>query len=582
MDNGTSVLWSLVPQQGRSVDLSSFLGIPVDWSFYRWYLPTWDFARARADQTHNHCLTFHGAPVGPKQHLAISIRKLRDHLATTHSELLDTVFHMQGLAFPGYSEDECVASLCFPKSHVVVAGSHGLDDTETVHRKLSGGEELVAKASHSSGGRSITMLRSPPDLSSLLARASPGTAFLVQRRIRSPLIEGRRFHFRLYVGITSLHPLRVYVHHDDDHGGYAVLATTAASHSTAAKGGELPEEEKTCSHVSGVCTTKEDEEFVTNYGDRQKSQSQFSALYKSRTGADPEALLRRMHHSIVVMLLAAGHHSRHTDVFRRLQSLLGEARCFEILGVDFLFEEYEEILEGRRRLAWVPYLIDVTPSPGYGRPTGAASHGMLRDFFRAFVTGDADPEKPTPPDESTDTGEEEQWQAVAQQAASLGLKVSKEDRALIRRFNEEAKSAGRWHRLFPPARGTAVGMTFNYVPLFAGGLSHEDALSMLWAGIPPEELQVEGGMRGVSSKATQVVDEVLNCYFERAGGHTISPREEFVLTQGLIRLSMAPDAESNLGGNKVISNVPAFLVNFIESGCARGRVSLPSLLQLLT
>ena len=27
--------------------------------------------------------------------------------------------------------------------HVVVAGSHGLDDTETVHRKLSGGEELV-------------------------------------------------------------------------------------------------------------------------------------------------------------------------------------------------------------------------------------------------------------------------------------------------------------------------------------------------------------------------------------------------------------------------------------------------------
>ena len=30
-----------------------------------------------------------------------------------------------------------------------------------------------------------------------------------------------------------------------------------------------------------------------------------------------------MHHNIVVMLLAAGHHSRHSDLFRRLQSLLG-------------------------------------------------------------------------------------------------------------------------------------------------------------------------------------------------------------------------------------------------------------------
>ncbi|CAE7683365.1 Ttll1, partial [Symbiodinium pilosum] len=53
--------------------------------------------------------------------------------------------------------------------------------------------------------------------------------------------------------------------------------------------------------------------------------------------------------------------------------------------------------------------------------------------------------------------------------------------------------------------GGPVGADFNYVPLFAGGLSREDALSMLWAGAPPEELD----LRGAFPKSTQVVDKVL-------------------------------------------------------------------------
>jgi len=544
-DGDWDVLWSLMPQHGRSVDLAPFLGIPIDWSFYRSHLPSWDFARARADQTHNHCFTFHGAPVGPKHHLAISLRKLRDHLAASGSSLL---------ANP---EDECFAGLCFPESYIVMVGSKGLDEAETVTKKLSEKKEMVAKACHSSGGRSIT--------------------FLVQRRIRSPLIEGRRFHFRLYAGLTSLHPLRVYVHHDDDDGGYAVLARKAASSSQSAESEKLVER-GSCSHASGVCTPQQDEEFVTNYGDRQISQGEFARLYRNLTGADPDALLRRMHHNIVVMLLAAGHHSRHSDLFRRLQSLLGGARCFEILGVDFLFEEYEEIRGGQPHIAWAPYLVDVTPSPGYGRPSVASSHRLLRDFFRTFVTGDPDPElRDHAPNNATDTvTEEDKWQVVSEKAASLGLEMRPEDRPFVRRLDVEANSR-RWRRLFPPARDGLLALSFNYVPLFVGGPTREDALSMLWAGVPPEDLED----RGAFQKPVHLVDKVLNCFFERVGGHGISPSEEFVLTEGLTKIAMASADLSKLGGQQVVSNVPAFLVNFFSSGCAQSQVKLPALMRLL-
>eukprot|EP00439_Symbiodinium_sp_Y106_P033248 s3855_g3.t8 len=572
-DGHWDVLWSLMPQHGRSVDLAPFLGIPIDWSFYRSHLPSWDFARARADQTHNHCFTFHGAPVGPKHHLAISLRKLRDHLAASGSSLL---------ANP---EDECFAGLCFPESYIVMVGSKGLDEAETVTKKLSEKKEMVAKACHSSGGRSITILRSPGDLSNLLARAGHGTTFLVQRRIRSPLIEGRRFHFRLYAGLTSLHPLRVYVHHDDDDGGYAVLARKAASSSQSAESEKLVER-GSCSHASGVCTPQQDEEFVTNYGDRQISQGEFARLYRNLTGADPDALLRRMHHNIVVMLLAAGHHSRHSDLFRRLQSLLGGARCFEILGVDFLFEEYEEIRGGQPHIAWAPYLVDVTPSPGYGRPKActlpgpsvASSHRLLRDFFRTFVTGDPDPElRDHAPNNATDTvTEEDKWQVVSEKAASLGLEMRPEDRPFVRRLDVEANSR-RWRRLFPPARDGLLALSFNYVPLFVGGPTREDALSMLWAGVPPEDLED----RGAFQKPVHLVDKVLNCFFERVGGHRISPSEEFVLTEGLTKIAMASADLSKLGGQQVVSNVPAFLVNFFSSGCAQSQVKLPALMRLL-
>ncbi|OLQ01571.1 putative alpha-tubulin polyglutamylase Ttll1 [Symbiodinium microadriaticum] len=563
-DGDWDVLWSLMPQHGRSVDLAPFLGVPIDWSFYRSHMPTWDFARARADQTHNHCFTFHGAPVGPKHHLAISLRKLRDHLAASGSSLLEN------------PEDECVAGLCFPESYVVMVGSKGLDEAETVAKKLSEKKEMVAKACHSSGGRSITILRSPRDLSNLLARAGHGTMFLVQRRIHSPLIEGRRFHFRLYAGLTSLHPLRVYVHHDDNDGGYAVLASKAASSSPHAESEKLVER-GSCSHASGVCTPQQDEEFVTNYGDRQISQGEFARLYRNLTGADPDALLRRMHHSIVVMLLAAGHHSRHSDLFRRLQSLLGASRCFEILGVDFLFEEYEEMRDGQPHIAWAPYLVDVTPSPGYGRPSVASSHRLLRDFFRTFVTGDPDPEQRRPASNHATDTEEDKWQVVSEKAASLGLELRPEDRPLVRRLDVETDSL-RWRRLFPPARDGLLDLSFNYMPLFAGGPTREDTLSMLWAGVPPEDLQARGDFQ----KPVHLVDKVLNCFFERVGGHGISPSEEFVLTEGLTRISMASDADlSKLGGQQLVSNVPAFLVNFFSSGCAQSQVKLPALMRLL-
>lgn len=400
--------------------------------------------------------------------------------------------------------------------------------------------------------------------------------FLVQRRIHSPLIEGRRFHFRLYAGLTSLHPLRVYVHHDDNDGGYAVLASKAASSSPHAESEKLVER-GSCSHASGVCTPQQDEEFVTNYGDRQISQGEFARLYRNLTGADPDALLRRMHHSIVVMLLAAGHHSRHSDLFRRLQSLLGASRCFEILGVDFLFEEYEEMRDGQPHIAWAPYLVDVTPSPGYGRPSVASSHRLLRDFFRTFVTGDPDPEQQRPASNNATDTEEDKWQVVSEKAASLGLELRPEDRPLVRRLDVETDSL-RWRRLFPPARDGLLDLSFNYMPLFAGGPTREDTLSMLWAGVPPEDLQARGDFQ----KPVHLVEKVLNCFFERVGGHGISPSEEFVLTEGLTRISMASDADlSKLGGQQFVSNVPAFLVNFFSSGCAQSQVKLPALMQLL-
>jgi hypothetical protein len=67
------------------------------------------------------------------------------------------------------------------------------------------GQIFIVKPTNLSGGQGISLTRKPD--------AAPGQAAVVQRYIDDPrLIDGRKFHLRIYVLVTAIAPIRAYVY----------------------------------------------------------------------------------------------------------------------------------------------------------------------------------------------------------------------------------------------------------------------------------------------------------------------------------------------------------------------------------
>lgn len=95
-------------------------------------------------------------------------------------------------------------SNCFPETIVVP-----INDYNSVLKKLDKKKTWILKPESSYGGKGICVFREISDIGSY-----PKTDFVIQRYITPKLIDGFKFDFRMYLLITDLNPLSLYIYKD--------------------------------------------------------------------------------------------------------------------------------------------------------------------------------------------------------------------------------------------------------------------------------------------------------------------------------------------------------------------------------
>ena len=192
---------------------------------------------------------------------------------------------------------------------------------------------------------------------------SPVERYIVQRYIHNPLlIGGKKFDIRLYVLVTSYHPLTVYMHRS----GFARFSSTRY---TTVKG-ELG---NTLVHLTNVAIQKHGEDYDAASGGKWEIGSLRSYLLQLQNEwhEDTGAVEDRVGQCFSLIT---------TLVIRSLQAvkplMSTDSHCFELYGYDVLLDAN-----------YKPWLIEVNASPSLSANTPADEQlkiDMLHDLFHTL------------------------------------------------------------------------------------------------------------------------------------------------------------------------------------------------------
>ena len=187
--------------------------------------------------------------------------------------------------------------------------------------------------------------------------------YIVQRYIHNPLlIGGKKFDIRLYVLVTSYHPLRVYMHRS----GFARFSSTRY---TTVKG----ELSNSLVHLTNVAIQKHGEDYDAASGGKWEIGSLRSYLrqLQDEWWEDTAATEDRVGQCFSLIT---------TLVIRSLQSvkplMSTDSHCFELYGYDVLLDAN-----------YKPWLIEVNASPSLSANTAADEQlkiDMLHDLFHTL------------------------------------------------------------------------------------------------------------------------------------------------------------------------------------------------------
>lgn len=215
----------------------------------------------------------------------------------------------------------------YPKSFLLP------DESSNLQKSWKKCNLWIMKPSASSRGRGIKVVSSSE-------RGIPKKAGIVQHYISRPLlILGRKFDIRLYALVTSVNPLRVYVHKN----GLARFAT----HQYDPK---MPSDRHM--HLTNFSINRNDQQFVRNTTvesvQNSKWSLQFMQEYFDNNGVDSVALMSEIHRvvtgTLVAGMAAVGeHHSRF---------VIHHHMAFELYGIDIILDENLK-----------PYVMEVNISP---------------------------------------------------------------------------------------------------------------------------------------------------------------------------------------------------------------------------
>ncbi|KAL4145972.1 hypothetical protein PRNP1_011845 [Phytophthora ramorum] len=186
-------------------------------------------------------------------------------------------------------------------------------------------------------------------------------ACIVQKYVADPLLlgDGDRFKFdlRLYVVVTSLDPLRIYLFQE----GIARFCTAPYS---------LKNPRNRLAHLTNYAINKGSDGFVEN-ADAQRADAgskwSLSALLRALQAQqlldDPETLMRQIRAIVCKTIIAAEAH-----LTPLLHQFAGQSSCYELFGFDLM-------LDAKLR----PWLIEVNVSPSLmgGSPLDRRVKGLL-------------------------------------------------------------------------------------------------------------------------------------------------------------------------------------------------------------
>ena len=262
---------------GGSIDVASTL---TPWQFYNHFPGIWSIAR--------------------KVELARNI----DRMARVLPDLF--TFHPKSFLIPGQSTDMKLFMMSIPKKK---------DRT------------FIIKPDRGSQGRGIILIQDPDDMEGYYEMA------VAQQYIKPFLIDGYKFDLRVYVLLTSVDPLRMYIFREG-------MARFCTEKYVKPRQGNL---DQVFSHLTNYSLNKKNERFEqpedaekADCGSKRSMSSVMDEIRKQ--GHDVDLLMREIDDIIrrtiggVQPFLANNYHTA-------IAMNDGKSRCFEILGFDILIDK---------------------------------------------------------------------------------------------------------------------------------------------------------------------------------------------------------------------------------------------------
>ncbi|PXX99971.1 PqqD family peptide modification chaperone [Halomonas sp. LBP4] len=362
------------------------------------------------DETHWDAGWVTGMPDAEQFHRVSPQRRLNhfpgNAALTVKSRLHDSLAVLRERIRESHGADsELAARLAFfPRAYVMPHDYHALQEAALANP----GQRWILKPTNASKGKGIRVLRD-------VAEAPLAPDWMVQEYLANPhTIRGHKYVLRLYVLISAIEPLRVYLYRQ----GFAKLASEPWDPEDA----DNPYSQLTNPDINALNARAEvPVEFIDLDRYRQWLRDQ---------GHDDDQLFARIHDLVALTVISA------VDAIRQRTARAGAdpRGCYELLGLDCLVDDTLK-----------PWILECNLSPSLGICAGPESGGRIEEAVKGGLVRDMisllDIDGAAPPaDESS------------------GADVSAR---LVAEAEAELARAGDFQRLFPAAEPS------RYLPYFS-------------------------------------------------------------------------------------------------------------------
>ncbi len=396
---------------------------------------------------------------------------------TVKSRLHDSLSTLRERIRESHGADHALARRLafFPRAYVMPGDYHALQEAALADPD----KRWILKPTNASKGKGVRVLRD-------VAEAPLAKDWLVQEYLANPhTIRGHKYVLRLYVLITSLEPLRVYLYCQ----GFAKLASEPWDPDDA----DNPYSQLTNPDINALNTGAEvPVEFIDLDRYRQWLRDQ---------GHDDDTLFARIEDLVALTTISA------VDAMRsRTEEAGADPRgCYELLGLDCLVDDTLK-----------PWILECNLSPSLGICAAPETGGRIEEAVKGGLVHDMVSLVDIPAEALSEAG-------VAGQAQDAAARLVAEAEA------EQAR-AGGFLRLLPAANPERYLPYFTLPPLADLWLSE----GLTGRTLPPPRLQ--------RRHVAELVDEERLALYDTRSGRYYRPNDTAALTWSLATEGLAPDA----------------------------------------